>query len=99
MKSLISTTTLFFYTNNGSKTVGRLLSNQGDSLNIMPNSFNPSYIVKLAKTDVKKQAPSPVSPMPPGLLNSLNEKEITNLYAYLRSGADKNHELYTGKKE
>jgi len=86
-----------FHTKDGKKVIGRLLSEEGDSLSIMPNGFNPSYIVKLAKTSLDKQEPSPVSPMPPGLLNRLNEKEITDLYAYLLSGGDENHEIYTAK--
>jgi len=85
-----------FHTNDGKKVVGRLLSEESDTLSIMPNGFNPSYTVKLAKTNIKKQEISPISPMPPGLLNRLNEKEITDLYAYLLSGADEKHKIYTG---
>ena len=86
-----------FHSKNGKRTIGRLLSEQGDSLTIMPNSFNPGYKVKLAKSDVEKKEPSPVSPMPPGLLNRLNEKEIKDLFAYLSSGGDKDHEIYSKK--
>ena len=86
-----------FHTKDGNKLIGRLHSEEGDSLSIMPNAFNPTYTIKVAKTDVEKEELSPVSPMPPGLLNRLNEKEITDLYAYLLSGADGNHEIYTRK--
>lgn len=86
-----------FHTTDNKKVIGRLLSEEGDSLQIMPNGFNPSHIVKLAKTNLEKQEPSPVSPMPPGLLSRLNEKEITDLYAYLLSGADESHEIYSEK--
>jgi len=87
-----------YHTKDGGKVIGRLLSEEGDSLSIMPNAFNPSYTVKLAKTDVEKQELSPVSPMPPGLLNRLNEKEITDLFAYLLSGGDANNKIYTKSK-
>lgn len=87
-----------FYAKDGKKVIGRLLTEEGDSLTIMPNAFNPSYTVHLAKADVAKQELSPVSPMPPGLLNRLNEKEITDLFAYLLSGADEKHEIYKGAK-
>ena len=63
-----------FHKKNGSQVVGRLFSEEGDSLSIMTNPYNPSYISKLAKADVENQELSPVSPMPPGLLNRLNEK-------------------------
>ncbi|MFH6604673.1 c-type cytochrome [Maribacter algicola] len=87
-----------FHKKDGSQVIGRLLSDSGDSLNIMTNPYNPSYTSKLAKTDVERQELSPVSPMPPGLLNRLNDEEIIDLYAYLLSGGDENHEIYTGKK-
>ncbi|MEO9891555.1 c-type cytochrome [Aurantibacter sp.] len=87
-----------FYTKDGKKVIGRLISEEGDSLSIMPNAYNPSYTLKLAKTDVDKQELSPVSPMPPGLINRLNEQELTDLFAYLLSGGDKNHKIYTGDK-
>lgn len=86
-----------FYTSDGKKTIGRMLSEEGDSLNIMPNGFNPSYTIKLAKADIEKQELSPVSPMPPGMLNRLNEKEIADLFTYLLSGGDEKHEIYSGK--
>lgn len=87
-----------FHKKDGSQVIGRLLSEEGDSLNIMINPYNPSYTTKLAKADVEKREVSPVSPMPPGLLSRLNEKEIIDLYAYLLSGGDGDHEIYTGKK-
>ncbi len=86
-----------FYEKDGTKTIGRLLSEENDTLSIMPNPFDPGYTVNLAKADIEKQESSPVSPMPPGLLNRLNEKEIMDLYAYLLSGADENHKFYTSK--
>ncbi|MGB5554199.1 MAG: c-type cytochrome [Flavobacteriaceae bacterium] len=87
-----------FYSKTGSKTIGRLLSEQGDSLTIMTNPYNPSYTVKLARSDIDKREVSPVSPMPPGLLNPLSEKEVVDLYAYLLSGANTEHKIYTGKE-
>ncbi|WP_273567835.1 c-type cytochrome [Maribacter halichondriae] len=86
-----------FHKKDGSQVIGRLLSEEGDSLGIMTNPYNPSYTLKLAKSNIEKQELSPISPMPPGLLNRLNEKEIIDLYAYLLSGGDKDHNIYTGK--
>ena len=42
--------------------------------------------VKLAKADIAKQRPSRLSLMPEGLIDSLNEDEILDLIAYIRSG-------------
>ena len=50
--------------------------------------------VKVAKADVKSVTASPVSQMPPGLINTLNEKELADLVAYLLSGGNKRHRVY-----
>jgi len=38
--------------------------------------------------------PSPISMMPPGLINTMNKEDILDLLAYLISGGDRNHELF-----
>jgi putative heme-binding domain-containing protein len=40
---------------------------------------------RIAKSDIKKQSPSPVSLMPPGLQASLSIQEFTDLISYLQS--------------
>ena len=40
------------------------------------------------RADVKSIAQSPVSQMPPGLINSLSEKELRELTAYIMSGGN-----------
>lgn len=42
----------------------------------------------IAKKDVEEMAPSKVSQMPLGLLNTLNDEELKDLLAYLLSGGD-----------
>ena len=81
-----------------SKIAGRIKSEAGDSIVLMPNPFNESYTVSIAKNKVVKKELSPVSPMPPGLLNRLNEQEVTDLFAYIISGGDENHKIYTGEE-
>lgn len=83
-----------FHLENDKKIAGRILSENNDSIQIMPNPLNTSYTVQIAKSAVIKKELSPVSPMPSGLLNRLNEKEIADLFTYLLSGADETHELY-----
>ncbi|MEA1786723.1 c-type cytochrome [Arenibacter sp. GZD96] len=87
-----------FHQKDGTKIAGRILSEVGDSITLLPNPFNESYAVKLAKNAIEKRELSPVSPMPPGLLNRLNEQEIIDLFAYLQSGGDGSHEIYTKEK-
>ena len=76
---------------------GRIFSEVGDSIALMPNPYDNSHQVKLAKSAIIKRELSPVSPMPPGLLNRLNEQEVADLLTYLLSGGDEQHEIYTKK--
>ena len=86
-----------FHLDDGKKIAGRILSETTDSIKIMPNPLNTSYTVQLAKPSVVKKELSPISPMPSGLLNRLNEEEIKDLFVYLLSGADESHELYNNE--
>ncbi|MEO1011414.1 MAG: hypothetical protein AAFX53_08925 [Bacteroidota bacterium] len=88
-----------FHLKDGKKIAGRVLSEEGDSVALAPNPFNESYRVQLAKSNVEKQELSPISPMPTGLLNRLNEQEVLDLFAYLKSGGDEKHEVYQGNSD
>lgn len=86
-----------FHMTDGKKIAGRIKAEDDRTITLMPNPFNESYTVELATSDVEKRELSPISPMPPGLLNRLNEQEVLDLFAYLKSGGDENHEIYEGK--
>ncbi len=87
-----------FHLKDGKKISGRIKTETDATVTLMPNPFNESYMVDISKSEVVKRELSPLSPMPSGLLNRLNPKEIKNLFAYLQAGGDPNHEIYTGKK-
>lgn len=87
-----------FHLKDGKKMAGRILAEKGDKITIMQNPYSTTLTVELAKADIVKRELSPVSPMPPGLLNRLNEQEIVDLFAYLLSGADPEHYYYGGEK-
>ncbi|MEH6514195.1 MAG: hypothetical protein V7734_13965, partial [Maribacter arcticus] len=87
-----------FHLKDDAKLAGRIKSEAGDSIVIMPNPFNESYTVSIAKNTILKKELSPVSPMPPALLNRLNEQEVVDLFAYIIAGGDENHKIYTGKE-
>ncbi len=50
--------------------------------------------VKINPDDVAKIENSPVSQMPPGLINTLNDKELRDLIAYLTAGTDRHHKFF-----
>ena len=45
--------------------------------------------VDILKSDIVSRRQSKVSPMPDGLVNSMNEEDILNLLAYLETGGKK----------
>ncbi|TMM56181.1 c-type cytochrome [Maribacter algarum] len=86
-----------FHLKDGKKISGRIKSENDGTVIVMPNPFNESYTVDVAKENISKREPSPLSPMPSGLLNRLNPKEIKDLFAYLQAGGDESHEVYSEK--
>lgn len=68
---------------------GRVLSGdyRSDKLQVMPNLLEPGNVVEFLKADVEHREPTPLSPMPTGLLDTLTRDEILDLLAYLTRGA------------
>lgn len=67
----------------GSAFTGRIVDEQDGVLTVATNPFNLIQTRTLERETVEKIAPSPVSPMPGGLINRLNEDELRDLLAYL----------------
>ena len=72
----------------GGKTIGRILNEEGDKLQLAVNPFDFSVQLSINRSDILSIDRSPDSPMPVGLLNSLNAQEVADLLAYLVSGAN-----------
>ncbi len=87
-----------FTLKNGEKKAGKIFTEDDEQVTIMPNPFSSTIKVEIPKSDIADRGPSPVSPMPPGLLNPLNEQEIADLFAYLLSGGDEEYFYYGGEK-
>lgn len=78
----------------GTTIMGRTLSSGGDSLFINMNPYEATKTRAVALSDVVSQEISPISLMPAGLINQLNEQELLDFMAYLQSGGDPNHEVF-----
>ena len=78
----------------GGKTIGRILNEEGDKLELSVNPFDPSVTISVNRSDILSIDRSPDSPMPVGLINSLNAQEVADLLAYLVSGANPKDGLY-----
>lgn len=68
----------------GTQIYGNVVNYFGDSIGIQSNSLNAADILRIPRKDILSLEPSPVSPMPPGLLNTLTREDILDLLAYLR---------------
>jgi hypothetical protein len=80
---------------NGDALTGVLVNLNGDSITLNTDLYNPNQRRNLWRKDVVSMGPSPVSPMPPGLLNMMEENEIMDLLAYILSGGDTNHSFFS----
>jgi len=74
--------------NDGQVVTGRVGNLFGDSFSVIEDMFDPGRATNVRRADIAEMKPSEVSPMPGGLLNSLNEEEIQDLVAFLLARGD-----------
>ena len=67
----------------GSQVTGKMLDEKDDHWIVAINPFDFGQTVEIERNQIKERKPSPVSPMPPALINSLNPDELKDLLAYL----------------
>jgi len=77
---------------NGEKHTG-LAVEQGDEIKLYPPDVKAQPMV-FKRTQIKGISQSPVSQMPPGLLNFLNPQEVRDLVAYLMAGGNPKDRAY-----
>ena len=80
---------------NGDTLSGVVVNLNGDRVTLNTDLYNPNQRTSIQRKDVKSMGPSPISPMPPGLLNMMKEDEIMDLLAYILSGGDENHKFFS----
>jgi putative heme-binding domain-containing protein len=67
----------------GSQVVGKLIEEKDEHWIIATSPFDFSATSEIERSLIKDIKPSPVSPMPAGLINRLNPEELKDLLAYL----------------
>jgi putative heme-binding domain-containing protein len=67
----------------GTEVNGKVIEEKDEKWIIATNPFDMSQTVEIERNDIKNIKPSPVSPMPPGMINRLNEEELKDMLAYL----------------
>ncbi|MBT4226434.1 MAG: c-type cytochrome, partial [Verrucomicrobia bacterium] len=81
---------------NGDIVVGRVLFEEDGQLHVSVNPLDPDQVTVIKRADVKSVLPSPISPMPPGLVYTLNRNELLDLFAYMKSGGNsRNDTIYS----
>jgi putative heme-binding domain-containing protein len=74
--------------NDGSVVIGRTAGEENGNVMVMTNPMQPNALTAVKASDIKVKKDYPVSMMPPGLINSLNQDELLDLIAYVMSGGD-----------
>jgi hypothetical protein len=77
----------------GDSVSGRVLEENDQKLVVSTDPMHPNR-VEINKSEIISRKPSKISPMPEGLVNSLDEDEIWDLVAYLESGGKKSYAAY-----
>ncbi|MCH8045863.1 MAG: c-type cytochrome, partial [Planctomycetes bacterium] len=85
-----------FVLKDGRVLVGRIAQNdyRSPQLRLTPDLLAPEKVVTFAKLDVEESQPSKISPMPTGLLDTLDRDEILDLLAYILAAGDAKHPLF-----
>ena len=80
--------------NDGDLVIGRVANLNDDTLMIATDMTDPNAFANVKRTDVRSIEPSRISPMPEGLLNTLQTEEILDLLAFTLSRGDRQHAMF-----
>ncbi|MDR3405782.1 MAG: hypothetical protein P4L99_25075 [Chthoniobacter sp.] len=79
-----------FTMRDGTAAIGTIDHEEGTKIVVRTSPLSP-LMTTLNKADIAHREASPISPMPPGLLNVLTENQILDLLAFLESGGNAQH--------
>ncbi len=86
-----------FTLKNGDVVTGSVIDQVDKKIVVAPVMMNPQVTVEVAVADVKSEEPSPVSPMPAGLLTGFTKEQVIELMAFLDAGGDRSAPVYRKK--
>ena len=79
----------------GPSRYGRVIFKNDQELALASNPFNFGDIQKIPASNVAEVQPSQISLMPPGTVNGMNSDELKDLIAYLVSGGNRRHAVFS----
>ncbi|MCA9284164.1 MAG: c-type cytochrome [Phycisphaerales bacterium] len=85
-----------FVVRNDRVVIGRIVDRDEQGVTVVENLLAPQATTRLPAADIVAEHPSLVSPMMPHLVDRLNGDELLDLLAYLLSGGDPRHAVYSG---
>ena len=83
-----------FTMKDGSEVIGRKGTEEDGLLHLMTNPYSAEYTAEIKTADVAEEKHWTVSPMPQGLVYSLNADELSDLIAYIFSAGKADHEYF-----
>lgn len=83
-----------FITLDGRVITGRIANLSGDQLRINTNMLDPAAMTAVDRKMIDEVIESPVSMMPTGLIDTLSEKDVLDLMAYLLSRGDRTNPMF-----
>jgi putative heme-binding domain-containing protein len=81
-------------TTDGQVITGRIVNLHDNNLSVMTNMLDPNGLRNVDRRKIDTMEKSKVSMMPTGLLDTFKEDEILDLFAYLLSRGDRNHQMF-----
>jgi putative heme-binding domain-containing protein len=79
---------------NGSVITGRITGEEGGILQVATNPALPNDITEVRNADITSRKASPVSLMPPMLINSMSQEEVSDLIAYILAAGDSTNKMF-----
>ena len=87
-----------FLLESGKTVTGRVANLNGKTIKVIDDMLNPGKMVNINVDEVEEKVVSKTSMMPAGLLDRLSSDEILDLVAYLKSGGNPKHSVYSSDK-
>ncbi len=83
-----------FTLKNGDVITGSIIDVVDKKILVAPVMMAAHATIEIAEADVKSEEPSPISPMPPGLVNEFTKAQVIELMAFLDAGGDRTAAVY-----
>lgn len=87
-----------FKMKDGTVISGRIMNLGEDHYQVNTNMMDPSSNTLVELKDLKSIEPSPISMMPPGLINTMSKSDVLDLLAYFLSGGDSKSDMFNLEK-